>query len=33
MERVLYIIFISNLFFGNINFDGHVNDDEWANTE
>ena len=33
MKRVLYLIFISNLFFGNINFDGHVNDDEWANTD
>ena len=33
MKRVLFFIFISNLLFGDINFDGHVNEDEWAQAD
>ena len=32
-EKVLLTIFISNVLFSSIDFDGHVNDDEWANAD
>ena len=33
MKKVLLTIFISNVLFSSIDFDGHVNDDEWANAD
>tara|TARA_B100002052_G_scaffold268362_1_gene266959 strand:- start:5128 stop:7269 length:2142 start_codon:yes stop_codon:yes gene_type:complete len=33
MKKALLTIFISNILFSSIDFDGHVNNDEWANAD
>ena len=33
MKRVIYFILFTNFLFGSINFDGHVNEEEWLDAD